>query len=77
MTRSGWVAGEVIASRNDPRRGEWLTVRGSAYAQPTLHATRAAAVASAQGGPQVARVTEYPMGLGWRYRIVAGTLSAR
>jgi hypothetical protein len=78
--RSGWVTGDIIASEDDPNRGRWLTVWGSAHRSPVLHANRRDAVASDLRGDSVAQVTEYPMpGASSRccYRIAPGTLGKR
>lgn len=80
MARSGWVAGEIIASESDPGRGKWLTVFGSYYGSPEFHESAELAAGSAKRGDSVAYVTEvYHGGVsgGRAYRIKPGTLTAR
>jgi hypothetical protein len=78
MARSGWATG--IASLREPR--EWLTIAGSAYRAPVLHASTGEAVATALAGDDwVAHVTEVRHGgvtgpRGMAYRITPGTLGA-
>jgi hypothetical protein len=77
---AGWVAGDVISTPDDPNRGKWLSVWGSAYSYPALHATReAAAAVTTLRGACVAHVTEYPMpaGIGMVYAVTPGTLANR
>jgi hypothetical protein len=77
--QSGWVAGDVICTLNDPGRGRWLTVRGSAYRRPVLHPSRETAVADPRRGQCVAHVTEvaYPGLLGGAFKVTEGTLTSR
>lgn len=76
--RSGWVAGDIVASESDPGRGNWLTVWGSYYRSPEFHATREEAAASGQRGESIAHVTEVPYpGIDRAYRITPGTLTER
>ncbi|MGH3159414.1 MAG: hypothetical protein ACRDNF_22960, partial [Streptosporangiaceae bacterium] len=78
QNRAGWCAGSILASKNDPGRGKWLSVWGSYYRAPELHPTEEAARSSGQRGDMVAHVSEvlYP-GVGRAYQITVGTLATR